>query len=108
MLGVIARVEAILISQRRIASRGPCAHAELERIIGETDRLLATNHYGELLRDGSRRSSSPPNAGKSSLLNRLVGHERALVSAEPGTTRDFIEERVLAGPHALRLIDPPD
>jgi tRNA modification GTPase len=39
------------------------------------------------------------------LLNRLIGRERALVSAEPGTTRDFIEERVIVGPHCLRLID---
>lgn len=46
-----------------------------------------------------------PNAGKSSLLNRLVGRERAIVSPEPGTTRDFIEERIIVGPHCLRLID---
>jgi tRNA modification GTPase len=46
-----------------------------------------------------------PNAGKSSLLNRLVGRDRALVSAEPGTTRDYLEELILAGPHALRLVD---
>jgi tRNA modification GTPase len=39
------------------------------------------------------------------LLNRLVGKDRALVSAEPGTTRDFIEERIVVGPHCLRLID---
>jgi tRNA modification GTPase len=43
--------------------------------------------------------------GKSSLLNRLVGHNRALVSPEPGTTRDFIEERLIVGPHCLRIID---
>jgi tRNA modification GTPase len=43
--------------------------------------------------------------GKSSLLNRLIGRERALVSPEPGTTRDFIEERIIVGPHCLRLID---
>jgi len=46
-----------------------------------------------------------PNAGKSSLLNRLVGHDRALVSPEAGTTRDFIEERVIIGPYCLRLVD---
>jgi tRNA modification GTPase len=69
-------------------------------------RLLATAPYGELLRDGVKTVIiGAPNAGKSSLLNRLVGRERALVSAEPGTTRDFIEERIVIGPHCLRLID---
>jgi tRNA modification GTPase len=68
--------------------------------------LLATQHYGELLREGIKTVIvGEPNAGKSSLLNRLVGSERALVSAEPGTTRDFIEERIVVGPHFLRLID---
>ena len=46
-----------------------------------------------------------PNAGKSSLLNRLVGSDRAIVSPQPGTTRDFIEERINVGPHGLRLVD---
>ena len=78
----------------------------LESIARETDRLLATSHYGEMLRDGIKTVIiGAPNAGKSSLLNRLVGRERAIVSAEPGTTRDFIEERMIVGPHCLRLID---
>jgi tRNA modification GTPase len=46
-----------------------------------------------------------PNSGKSSLLNRLVGYERALVSAEPGTTRDYLEERITLGSHCIRLTD---
>src|SRR6185436_19323250 len=79
---------------------------ELEKLASETDRLLATSHYGELLRDGIKTVIvGAPNVGKSSLLNRLVGRERALVSPEPGTTRDFIEERILVGPHCLRIID---
>jgi len=80
--------------------------ASLESLRRETARLLATRHYGELLRDGIKTVIiGAPNAGKSSLLNRLVGRQRAIVSAEPGTTRDFIEERIIVGPHCLRLID---
>lgn len=75
-------------------------------VLRGTNELLATSHYGELLRDGVRTVIiGEPNAGKSSLLNRLVGEERALVSAEPGTTRDYIEARLLLGGHCLRLID---
>lgn len=80
--------------------------AALQHAEQETGRLLATTRYGELLRDGIKTVIiGPPNAGKSSLLNRLVGRDRALVSAEPGTTRDFLEERIIVGPHCLRLID---
>jgi len=70
------------------------------------NQIMATGHYGTLLRDGIRTVIiGEPNAGKSSLLNRLVGRERALVSPEPGTTRDYLEERINLGPHTLRLID---
>lgn len=80
--------------------------AELDVVLRGTDRLLATSHYGDVLRDGLKTVIlGEPNAGKSSLLNRLVGRDRALVSDRPGTTRDFIEERILIGPHAIRLID---
>jgi tRNA modification GTPase len=108
LLGVLARVEAYIdfpdedlpAEDRGIVARG------VERVVGGTERLLATQHYGELLRDGLKTVIvGEPNAGKSSLLNRLVGSERALVSPEPGTTRDFIEERVILGSHCLRLID---
>jgi tRNA modification GTPase len=78
----------------------------LAQLKSDTSRLLATSHYGAMLRDGIKTVIlGEPNAGKSSLLNRLLGRERALVSPEPGTTRDYLEERVLVGSHALRLID---
>jgi tRNA modification GTPase len=108
LLGVLARIEAYIDfpdEDLPPEDRGAVI-AELERLSRETNRLLATRHYGELLRDGIKTVIvGAPNAGKSSLLNRLVGRERALVSPEPGTTRDFIEERILVGPHCLRLID---
>jgi tRNA modification GTPase len=78
----------------------------LRVLAADTARLLATSHYGRVLRDGIRAVIvGEPNAGKSSLLNRLVGRERALVSAEPGTTRDYIEEPAILGPHCIRLTD---
>ena len=60
---------------------------------------LADGRRGEILRDGFRVVlAGPPNAGKSSLLNALAQREAAIVSAEPGTTRDVIEVRLdLAG-----------
>jgi tRNA modification GTPase len=79
---------------------------QLARLLTGTNRLLATNQYGELLREGIKTVIlGEPNAGKSSLLNQLVGRDRALVSPEPGTTRDYLEERIVIGAHWLRLID---
>jgi tRNA modification GTPase len=75
-------------------------------LIAGTNRLIATGSYGVLLRQGIRTVIlGEPNAGKSSLLNQLVGRERALVSPEPGTTRDYLEEQMMVGAHSLQLID---
>ena len=78
----------------------------VQALLADTGRLLATGHYGEMLRDGVKTVIlGEPNTGKSCLLNRLVGYERALVSSEPGTTRDYLEERIALGPHCIRLTD---
>jgi tRNA modification GTPase len=79
---------------------------DVRGVLKGAEQLLATERTGALLREGiSTVILGEPNAGKSSLLNRIVGSDRAIVSAEPGTTRDFIEERVNVGPHGLRLVD---
>ncbi len=68
--------------------------------------LLRTEERGRILRDGYRVAIvGPPNAGKSSLLNALLGMERAIVSEEPGTTRDFLEEGFNLDGIPVRLVD---
>lgn len=72
----------------------------------ELDSLLATAGEGMVLRQGVRTAIvGLPNAGKSSLLNRLLGWERAIVTDVPGTTRDTLEETVSVGGMAFVLTD---
>ena len=73
---------------------------------GEIDKLIATAETGRILREGLRVVIfGATNAGKSSLLNRLLGFDRAIVSEVHGTTRDSIEERINLRGIALRLFD---
>ncbi|ACB74172.1 tRNA uridine-5-carboxymethylaminomethyl(34) synthesis GTPase MnmE [Opitutus terrae] len=105
---VLAQVEAYIDfpDEDLPSSNRDTLAAELEMARHEAEQLIATQRYGNLIRDGIKTVIvGAPNVGKSSLLNRLVGRERALVSAEPGTTRDFIEERIAVGEHCIRLVD---
>ena len=80
--------------------------ARLDQMRAQIDALLATADQGRIFREGVRVVIyGATNAGKSSLLNRLLGFPRAIVSEVPGTTRDTIEELVNLRGIALRLTD---
>lgn len=78
----------------------------LEQAEASLRALLATYERGKLMNEGIPAVIvGRPNAGKSSLLNALLGYERAIVTRVPGTTRDTIEEKLRLGRLCLRLID---
>ena len=80
--------------------------AALLVLADEFSHTAGNVRYAGVLRDGVRVVIvGAPNAGKSSLLNALLGEERALVSDEPGTTRDFIREPFSVGTHSVQLVD---
>ena len=80
-----------------------------KRLIGvqaALDQVLARSEQGSLLRTGVHIVlAGPPNVGKSSLLNRLAGEERAIVTPIPGTTRDALRETLHIDGVAVILVD---
>jgi len=89
----------------RLPSRREVA-GEIERLIADVAMLNDSFARGLLMREGVRATIiGKPNAGKSSLMNLLIGADRAIVTAIAGTTRDVIEDSVQLGPYALVLND---
>jgi tRNA modification GTPase len=83
----------------RVQAAVDAAGGHLTGLIGDWER-------GRQIREGlSVAIAGPPNAGKSSLLNALLGEERAIVSPIPGTTRDVIEETFMVEGVAVRVLD---
>jgi tRNA modification GTPase len=89
---------------------GPVPRERIEisivKMIASLEALLATAPTGELIREGALVViAGPPNAGKSSLFNSLLGRSRAIVTEIPGTTRDALEAVIDTGKWPLRLVD---
>ncbi len=78
----------------------------LDAISNDLEPLAAGYEYGRLVHEGvSLAIVGRPNVGKSSLFNRLLNEERAIVTATPGTTRDLVAESAAIGGIPLRLVD---
>ena len=80
--------------------------SRLDALASRLDALLATWHEGRILRDGLQVAiAGAPNTGKSTLLNRLSGGDKSIISPYPGTTRDVIEVETALHGYPVRLMD---
>lgn len=108
LLTLLAQLEArIDFSEEDIDALGKEGLVQsIGPVLALVERLGANARAGRLLRDGARVViAGCPNVGKSSLLNRLLKEDRAIVTAVPGTTRDILEEAIDLDGVLIHLVD---
>lgn len=108
LLELIALLEAGIDFAEDDISVAPASEIlrRLDPVIEQTEALARSFRYGNLVRSGfSLAIVGPPNAGKSSLFNRLLDQDRAIVTEIPGTTRDLISECTEFSGIPVRLVD---
>jgi tRNA modification GTPase len=108
LVSITASVEAVIDFPEEDIDAGPglTASEEIAGVLAGIDRILASGVCGRILRDGFATAIvGRPNVGKSSLLNALLKHDRAIVTDIPGTTRDVLEEYLNISGVPLRILD---
>jgi len=107
LIELIAGLEVALdFPEEQLGLDCATARATVTRLRDDVHRWIASARHGRVVHDGLTVALvGPPNAGKSSLLNALLGHDRAIVSPVAGTTRDVVDGTLVLAGVPLRLLD---